>query len=80
MKALIYTKQRCDYCVKAKALLDERGIEYKSIDCTFSTPMTEEMIQRSGQRTFPQIFLDGVHIGGCDDLFAIDKTGALHPA
>ncbi|AHC30425.1 putative glutaredoxin [Rhizobium phage vB_RleS_L338C] len=77
MKALIYSKQLCNYCVKAKALLEERGVSFELVDCTFSTELTKEMMNRSGQKTFPQIFLDGVHIGGCDDLVALDQSGGL---
>ncbi|QIG76069.1 glutaredoxin protein [Rhizobium phage RHph_I4] len=80
MKALIYSKQMCNYCTKAKALLEERGVGYELVDCTFSTELTKEMMNRSGRDTFPQVFLDGVHIGGFDDLSALDKAGGLIPA
>lgn len=77
MHVLIFTKQLCSYCDKAKALLKEHGLEYEEIDCTFSTECVEDMEKRSGRRTFPQIFLNGEHIGGYTELYAMAAAGHL---
>ncbi len=74
----IYSKTTCFYCWRAKHLLDTKGVEYKEVVIDFGGPKREEMIQRAnGRRTVPQIFIDGRHIGGCDDLFALDRAGKL---
>ena len=76
----IYTKEFCPYCSRAKALLDSKGVEYEEIDITMGGPRRPEMIQRAGGRTtVPQIFIDGKHIGGSDDLAALDRQGGLDP-
>lgn len=76
----IYTKAFCGYSVRAKRLLDEKGVEYAEFDITMDAPKRAEMIQRSGGRTtVPQLFIDGRHIGGCDDLMALDRGGGLDP-
>lgn len=68
---LIYTKQTCPYCRKAKALLDQKGLSYEEICLDLHPGKRAEMIQKSGGRTtVPQVFLYGQHIGGCDDLHA----------
>ena len=74
----IYVKSTCGYCYRAKQLLDSKGVEYKSYELTWGSPLREEMIQRAGGRTtVPQIFINGRHIGGCDDLYALDRQGKL---
>ena len=74
----IYTKAFCGYCFRAKRLLDSKGIEYKEHEVYFGGPERQEMIQRSGGRTtVPQIFIDGRHIGDCDELLALDRQGKL---
>jgi len=79
-KIEIYTKAFCPYCSRAKALLDSKGVEYEEIDITMGGPRRPEMIQRaSGRTTVPQIFIDGKHIGGSDDLAALDRQGGLDP-
>lgn len=74
MKALIYTKDYCPYCVRAKARLEELGIEYTEIEISGDEEKRSEMISRTGRSTVPQIFL---HIGGCDDLLEADSAGYL---
>jgi glutaredoxin 3 len=64
----IYTTQTCPWCHRAKAALDKHGIEYREIDVTTDRALQTEMIKRSERRSVPQIFLDGEHIGGFDDL------------
>ena len=76
-KVEIYTKNYCPYCKRAKHLLAARGIEFGEIDVTFDESLQLEMTERSGRRTVPQVFVDGVHIGGSDDLADADRTGEL---
>ena len=76
----IYTKSFCPYCWRAKALLDEKGVAYREIAVDFGGEERHVMIQRaSGRTTVPQIFIAGQHIGGCDDLMALDRAGKLDP-
>ena len=73
----IYTKDYCPYSKRAKQLLSGKGIEFEEFDVTHDVAGQQEMIERSGRRTVPQIFIDGVHIGGSDDLADYDRSGAL---
>ncbi|WP_416797102.1 glutaredoxin 3 [Ciceribacter azotifigens] len=74
----IYTRQFCGYCARAKALLDAKGVAYVEHDATGRPEVREEMIARShGGMTFPQIFIGDRHVGGCDDLHALDRAGRL---
>lgn len=74
----IYTKAFCAFCARAKRLLDEKGVAYEEFDITMGGPRRAEMIQRAdGRTTVPQIFVDGAHIGGSDDLAALDREGRL---
>jgi glutaredoxin 3 len=74
----IYTRVMCGYCSAAKRLLDKKGVAYTEHDASFSPDLRREMIQRAnGGSTFPQIFIGDVHIGGCDDLHALDAQGRL---
>jgi glutaredoxin 3 len=76
----IYTKFLCPYCTRAKALLTKKGASFEEIDISTGGPRRTEMIERSGGRqTVPQIFIDGRHIGGSDDLHALDRAGGLDP-
>jgi glutaredoxin 3 len=76
----IYTRMFCGYCSAAKRLLDRKGVAYEEHDLSLGGPKKAEMIERAnGRSTFPQIFIDGVHIGGCDDLHALDDAGRLDP-
>lgn len=79
-KIEIYTKFLCPYCTRAKALLTDKGVNFEEIDISTGGPRRTEMIERSGGRqTVPQIFIDGRHIGGSDDLHALDRAGGLDP-
>jgi glutaredoxin 3 len=74
----IYSKSTCGFCFRAKALLDAKHVDYEEYELTWGSPRREEMIQRSnGRTTVPQIFIDGKHVGGCDDLFALERDGKL---
>ena len=76
----IYTRMFCGYCTAAKRLLDGKGVAYEEHDLSLGGPKGAEMIARAGGKsTFPQIFIDGKHIGGCDDLHALDDAGKLDP-
>ncbi len=76
----IYTKFLCPYCTRAKSLLRAHGATFDEHDITMGGPRRREMIERSGGRTtVPQIFIDGHHIGGSDDLAALDRAGGLAP-
>ena len=71
-KVVIYTKDYCPYCVKAKSLFIKKGVEFEEIDITHNPKLQEEMFQKSeGRRTVPQIFINDRPIGGCDDLYAL---------
>jgi glutaredoxin 3 len=76
---IIYTSVACPYCVQAKRLLDRKGVPYSEIDVTGDPERRTAMIQASGRRTVPQIFIGETHVGGCDDLMALDRRGALMP-
>lgn len=73
----IYTRQMCGYCSAAKALLDRKGVSYTEYDASFDPKLRQEMMDRSGRSTFPQIFIGEKHVGGCDDLHALDGAGKL---
>jgi glutaredoxin 3 len=74
----IYTKGFCPYCWRAKHLLEEKGVEYKEIAIDFDGEARQQMIARAhGRTTVPQIFIGGRHIGGCDDLYALENSGGL---
>ena len=74
----IYVKSSCSYCWAAKRLLDSKGVDYREISLDFGGPERQAMIQRAhGRTTVPQIFIDERHIGGCDDLMALDRAGRL---
>jgi glutaredoxin 3 len=76
----IYTRKYCSYCHFAKELLSRKGVSFREIDVTGSQEMRDEMIQRSnGQRTLPQIFIGATHVGGCDELYALEDAGKLDP-
>lgn len=75
----IYTKATCPFCHRAKALLSQKGENFKEIPIDGNADLREKMIERSGRTTVPQIFFDAQHIGGCDDLFALDGRDGLEP-
>jgi glutaredoxin 3 len=76
----IYTTMMCPYCVRAKALLTKKGVSFHEIDVSMDPDLRQEMTQRSGGRyTVPQIFINGQHVGGSDELAALDRAGKLDP-
>lgn len=74
---LLYTTSWCPYCVRAKMLLDHKGLEYREINLDREPAKRLEMMERSGRRTVPQIFFGETHVGGCDDLFALERQGSI---
>ena len=75
----IYTKDYCGYCAQAKTLLQAKSVAFTEIDVTHDPDLEAEMMERSGRRTVPQIFVGGEHVGGFDDLVALDASGQLDP-
>ncbi len=75
----IYTTPICPYCARAKALLTQKGVDFQEIDVYMDVNARREMMQKSGRQTVPQIFIGDRHIGGCDDLHALDRSGELDP-
>jgi glutaredoxin 3 len=76
----IYTKAYCPYCTRAMALLASKGVTPQEYDISLGGPQRQEMIQRAnGRTTVPQVFIDGAHIGGSDDLAALNARGGLDP-
>jgi glutaredoxin 3 len=76
----IYSTMWCPYCSRAKSLLRQKGVEFTDIDVEADPGRRAEMVRRAGgRRTVPQIFIDGEHIGGCDDMVALDRAGRLDP-
>jgi glutaredoxin 3 len=74
----IYTKFGCPYCARAKALLGQKGVEYEEYEINSTLGKRDEMLERSnGRHTVPQIFIDGRHVGGSDDLAALEREGRL---
>ena len=74
----IYTTPICPYCVRAKSLLGKKGVAYDEVDVMMDQKAREEMLAKSGgARTVPQIFIGETHVGGCDDLYALDREGKL---
>ena len=76
----IYSKFLCPYCTRAKKLLESKGIDFEEYEITMDADKRKEMIQRAnGRSTVPQIFINGQHIGGSDDLAELDRGGRLDP-
>ncbi|HXP77070.1 MAG TPA: glutaredoxin 3 [Stellaceae bacterium] len=76
----IYSTMFCPYCARAKSLLERKGVKYENFDIIEDSSKREEMLKRANGRTsVPQIFINGEHIGGCDDLYALDRAGKLDP-
>jgi glutaredoxin 3 len=76
---VMYTTQWCPYCSRARSLLRRKGVEFTEIDIESGSGLREQMQTRSGRRTVPQIFIGNTHVGGCDDLQALEARGELDP-
>ncbi len=80
VKVEVYSTMFCPYCARARSLLSKKGVEFEDIDVMADTAKRDEMVDRAGGRqTVPQIFIDGKHIGGSDELAALDRAGKLDP-
>lgn len=77
--AIIYTTRICPYCMQAKALLDKKSVSYEEIAVDADPAARAEMTERSGRRTVPQIWIGKEHVGGFDDLWALEQRGHLDP-
>ncbi len=76
----IYTIRYCPYCEEAKELLSRKGVTFQEIDATGNRDIRKTMIERAnGRGTYPQIFIGTTHVGGCDDLYALEEAGKLDP-
>jgi len=76
----IYTWRTCPFCIRAKALLDGKGVEYTEYAIDGDEAARSQMAEKTGgKRSVPQIFIEGEHVGGCDDLHALDRKGELDP-
>jgi glutaredoxin 3 len=75
----IYTKPYCPFCSRALSLLKQKGVKIEEIEASSDMAKRQEMIQKSGRSTYPQIFVGDHHVGGCDDLMALDRKGGLDP-
>jgi glutaredoxin 3 len=76
-RIVVYSQPFCGYCSAAKRLLAQKGAEFSEVDVMSEAGRRNEMVERSGRRTVPQIFIDGRHVGGYDDLSALDQSGEL---
>jgi glutaredoxin 3 len=74
---VIYTRPFCGYCASALALLKRKGVAFTEIEAGMDPQKRQEMVTRSGRNTFPQIFIGERHIGGCDDMMALERAGEL---
>ena len=80
VRVLMYTTAVCPYCIRAKQLLKARGVsEIEEIRIDLDPAQRDEMMQKTQRRTVPQIFIGETHVGGCDDLYALDASGQLKP-
>ncbi|MBU6212157.1 MAG: glutaredoxin 3 [Gammaproteobacteria bacterium] len=79
VKVVMYATGWCPYCERARGLLTRKGLTFEEIDIDAEPSRRAEMMTRSGRRTVPQIFIGEVHVGGCDDLHALDARGGLDP-
>ena len=75
----IYTRMACGYCGAAQRLLRDKGVVFESIDCTGNRATRQWLAEQTKRTTVPQIFIGGRHIGGCDELMALDRAGKLDP-
>ena len=78
-KVTVYTKPYCPFCIRAMALLKDKGVDVTEIEASSDPQKRQEMMKRSGRSTFPQIFIGDRHIGGCDDMMALERSGGLDP-
>jgi glutaredoxin 3 len=73
----IYTRDGCGYCDRARGLLTRKKVSFTEINAGYSPDLKREMVEKSGRSTFPQIFIGGIHVGGCDDIHELEREGRL---
>jgi len=78
-RIVVYSTDWCPFCTRARGLLERKGAKFEVIDIDERPEARAEMMARSGRRTVPQIFIGDTHVGGCDDLYALDAAGGLDP-
>jgi glutaredoxin 3 len=78
-RVVVYSKDYCGSCMRAKQLLRSKGVEFEEVDVTEQDELREQLIARTGRRTVPQIFIGDHHVGGYDDLYALNARGGLDP-
>ncbi|MFK7902373.1 MAG: glutaredoxin 3 [Nitratireductor sp.] len=76
-EVVVYTRSLCGFCSAVKNLLNMKNVTFKELDGTYDTKIRQEMMDRSGRTTFPQVFVDGKHIGDCDEVHSLDDAGKL---
>lgn len=76
-KVIIYTSSTCGYCYRAKQLLRKKGVNFEEVSVDFHPDIRQEMTQKSGRTSVPQIWINDQHVGGCDDLYALEHNGQL---
>lgn len=76
-RVLIYTSAWCPYCIRAKQLLDRKGVAYQEISVDGQPDVRAEMVRKAGRTSVPQIWIGSTHVGGCDDLHALERAGRL---
>lgn len=77
MKTIIYSSDYCPFCMRAKQLLQHKDVQFEEINVDGKPDVRAQMIERAGIHTVPQIFIGETHVGGCDDLFALERAGKL---
>jgi len=78
-EVVIYTTRWCPFCIRAKALLDQKGVQYREIPVDGDPATRQQMAERAGRTSVPQIWIGEQHIGGCDQLYGLERSGALDP-
>ena len=78
-EVVIYTTRWCPFCIRAKALLDQKGVSYREIPVDGDPATRQRMAERTGQTSVPQIWIGEQHIGGCDQLYGLERSGGLDP-
>jgi glutaredoxin 3 len=78
-EVVMYSTGFCPYCVRARMLLERKGVTYTDIRVDLEPALRAEMVERSGRTSVPQIFIDELHVGGCDDMYALEHQGRLDP-
>lgn len=76
-KVVIYSSDWCPFCIRAKSLLNQKGADYDEIKVDGRRELRQEMAQKAGRTSVPQIWIDDTHVGGCDELYALDRRGEL---